>query len=176
MFPTLIAAVTSGLSDVLEMVVALPVAGFLILHLADMRVLRWATNIPVPRAPETKQRQRLWSFAHAATRSGPLRRRLPRVQTVEVSEIVGSVGRVNELAADFRPPRRARRPLDEERLERVRRAIQRGQHLSAIDLYQIGENYYVLDGHHRVAAAILLGQLAIEANVVEFVPQTAAII
>jgi hypothetical protein len=37
-------------------------------------------------------------------------------------------------------------------------------------LYKLGFGYYVLDGHHRVAAARLLGQVEIDANVTEFVP------
>jgi nucleotide-binding universal stress UspA family protein len=113
----------------------------------------------------------LQSFAAAAARVGALTRHLPRQQTVEVARIIGSVGRVHELAADFRPPRRARRPLDEQRLARIRRAMGRGERLPAVELYQLGSGYYVLDGHHRVAAARLLGQLALDATVVEFVPR-----
>jgi hypothetical protein len=47
--------------------------------------------------------------------------------------------------------------------------MQCGKSLPAVDLYQLGFGYYVVDGHHRVAAARQLGQLEIEANVVEFV-------
>jgi hypothetical protein len=39
-----------------------------------------------------------------------------------------------------------------------------------IDAYKLGFGYYVLDGHHRVAAALANGQVEIEANVVEHVP------
>jgi nucleotide-binding universal stress UspA family protein len=49
----------------------------------------------------------------------------------------------------------------------VRTAMERHEALPPVDLYQIG--YYVLDGHHPVAAARMIGQLEIDANVVQFV-------
>jgi len=113
----------------------------------------------------------LQSFAAATARAGALTRRLPRPQTVEVARIIGSVGRAHELAADFRPPRRTRRDNDDQRLARIHQAMARGERLPAVELYQLGSGYYVLDGHHRVAAARLLGQLALDATVVEFVPR-----
>ena len=113
----------------------------------------------------------LQSFAAATARAGALTRRLPRPQTVEVARIIGSVGRAHELAADFRPPRRTRRGHDDQRLARIHQAMARGERLPAVELYQLGSGYYVLDGHHRVAAARLLGQLALDATVVEFVPR-----
>jgi hypothetical protein len=39
-----------------------------------------------------------------------------------------------------------------------------------LELYKLGSDYYVLDRHHRLAAALRHGQLAIEASVIEFVP------
>ena len=84
--------------------------------------------------------------------------------------IVGSVGRSSALGADFRPPRWARRATDEQRLERVRTAMQRGDGVPPVDLYKVGSEYFVLDGHHRVAAARLLGQMDIDATVVELIP------
>jgi nucleotide-binding universal stress UspA family protein len=116
----------------------------------------------------------LLSFAEAAERAGPLSRRLPRVATVETSRIVGSVGRANELARDFRPPKWARRKADEERLKRIRVALERGEVLPPVELYKLGYGFYVLDGHHRVAAAHLLGQPEIDAYVVDHIPAALA--
>jgi hypothetical protein len=42
--------------------------------------------------------------------------------------------------------------------------------LPPVELYRLGNIYYVLDGHHRVAAARLNGQLELDAQVVDFVP------
>jgi nucleotide-binding universal stress UspA family protein len=112
----------------------------------------------------------LLSFAEAAELAGPLSRRLPRVETVETSRIVGSVGRANELASDFRPHRWARRKGDEQRLKRIRTALERGEILPPVELYKLGYGFYVLDGHHRVAAAHLLKQPELDAYVVDHVP------
>ena len=92
----------------------------------------------------------LQSFTEAAARAGTLTRQLPRRQSVEVARVVGSVGRAHELAADFRPLRQARREGDEQRLARIRQAMARGERLPAVQLYQLGFGYYVLDGHHRM--------------------------
>jgi ParB-like chromosome segregation protein Spo0J len=42
--------------------------------------------------------------------------------------------------------------------------------LPAIEVYQLGERYYVLDGNHRVAAARWQEQLEIDAVVTAFTP------
>ena len=48
--------------------------------------------------------------------------------------------------------------------------LENGDRLPPLELYKLGFGYYVLDGHHRVAAARLLDMIEIEAEVVEFVP------
>jgi hypothetical protein len=135
------------------------------------RIVRLATCpvVLVQRSAEEIVERELDNFSAAADRSGPLARCPSKHQTVEVSRIVGSVDRASELQADFRPAPSARRRADDQRFERVRDAMERGKGLPAVELYQLGFGYYVLDGHHRVAAARQLGQLEIEANVVEFV-------
>lgn len=110
----------------------------------------------------------LRSFDDDATRAGPLRRRSLGLRTVEVGRIVGSVGRTRELGPDFRPIRR--RKGDEERLARIRKAMENGISLPPVELYKLGFGYYVLDGHHRVAVARMLDVVEIDAEVTEFVP------
>lgn len=110
----------------------------------------------------------LRSFDDDATRAGPLRRRSLGLRTVEVGRIVGSVGRSRELGPDFRPIRR--RKGDEERLGRIRKAMENGMFLPPVELYKLGFGYYVLDGHHRVAVARMLDAVEIDAEVTEFVP------
>jgi nucleotide-binding universal stress UspA family protein len=110
----------------------------------------------------------LRSFADDAARAGPLRRRSLGLRTVEVGRIIGTVGRGRELGPDFRPIRR--RKEDEERLQRIRSAMEAGRELPPVELYKLGFGYYVLDGHHRVAAARLLGAIDVDAEVTEFVP------
>lgn len=110
----------------------------------------------------------LRNFADDATRAGPLRRRSLGLRTVEIARIIGSVGRTRELGADFRPI--ARRRGDEDRLDRIRKAMEAGTSLPPVELYKLGFGYYVLDGHHRVAVARMMDAVEIDAEVTEFVP------
>ena len=110
----------------------------------------------------------LRSFYDDAARAGPLRQRPLGLRTVELGRIIGSVGRARDLGPDFRPLRP--RPEDETRFRRIRAAMEAGERLPPVALYRLGFGYYVLDGHHRVAAARQLGQLELEADVTEFVP------
>jgi hypothetical protein len=80
------------------------------------------------------------------------------------------VGRHLELGPDFRPANRRRRKGDEDRFRRIQRAMEGGAEMPPIDVYKLGFGYYVLDGHHRLAAALQNGQMEIDANVTEFVP------
>jgi nucleotide-binding universal stress UspA family protein len=121
---------------------------------------------------DTLERPPLRCFQEDAELAGVLVRRDLGIRTVEVARIVGSVDRCHELGSDFRPPVRRRRRQDEERFQRVRRALQAEVQMPLIELYKLGFGYYVLDGHHRVAVAIEHGQIEIEAHVLEYVSVT----
>ena len=110
----------------------------------------------------------LRSWDEDAARSGPLAQRQLGLRTVEVSRIIGSVGRADSLRADFRPLHHTRE--DDQRYDRVLRGFRAGDALPPIQLYKLGFGYYVLDGNHRVAVAKQLGQLEIDAEVTEFIP------
>jgi hypothetical protein len=91
--------------------------------------------------------------------------RVPRrMQTVEVQKIVGSVGRKQDFDACFLPVRSSM----SERWENVDRAFQKGKELPAVDLYKIGDTYFVKDGNHRISVARYQGAETIDAEVVEF--------
>jgi nucleotide-binding universal stress UspA family protein len=122
---------------------------------------------PGGRPPRTSP---LRSFHEDAERVGVLTRRKLGIRTIETSRIVGSVGRHQELGPDFRPPPRSRRRPDEDRLRSIVRAMQEGVEMPPIEVYKLGFGYYVLDGHHRLAAALQNGQVEIDANVTEFLP------
>ena len=53
------------------------------------------------------------------------------------------------------------------RWQRIAEAIRRGESMPPIDVYRIGDMYFVRDGHHRVSVARQLGLDVIEANVTE---------
>jgi len=79
---------------------------------------------------------------------------------------VGSVGRYHDFDSKFR----LKEYLPHERLEGVKKAMREGKPMPPVQLYQIKDEYYVLDGNHRVSAAKEFGLNEIEAKIVEFIP------
>lgn len=107
------------------------------------------------------------SFSDVADRFGALMQRPLGIRTVPIERIVGSVGRAADLRADFMP---RKRPQGDARFKRILKAMEDGAVMPPVDLYRLGYDYYVLDGHHRIAAARKLGQVDIDAVVTEFIP------
>jgi hypothetical protein len=83
------------------------------------------------------------------------------LQSVPLDQIVGSVGRYHDFSRAFRPRRESLRP-------RWQRAMRLKQRLPPIDLYKVGEVYFVVDGNHRVSVARQAGAHTIPAHVWEF--------
>jgi hypothetical protein len=88
------------------------------------------------------------------------------LRDVEVSKIVGSVGRYEAFDRDFMPTKASLA----ERWMMVDRAFHRGLDLPAVRLYKVGNAYFVEDGNHRVSVARYQGVETIEADVIEFFP------
>lgn len=100
---------------------------------------------------EVKQKLRLQSSADIGLRDIPL------------DSIVGSVGRYTDFTRDFLP----RREIRPERWARVKIAASGLVGLPPIEVYKIGEIYFVKDGNHRVSVARQLGAKFIQAYVTE---------
>jgi hypothetical protein len=89
---------------------------------------------------------------------------------VALDAIVGSVDRAREFDRRFRPTSARVRS----RWEHIAAAVRRGETLPPIDLMQIGEIYFVRDGHHRVSVARALGHIDIDGYVTEVVTRVGA--
>jgi DNA-binding Lrp family transcriptional regulator len=87
-------------------------------------------------------------------------------QRIALDHILGSVGRYQDFDSQFRP----RQHLAGGRYEGIKQALREGRRLPPVILYQIKDEYYVLDGNHRIAAAKELGHSDIAASIVEFIP------
>lgn len=87
-------------------------------------------------------------------------------QTIEVDKIVGSVGRYRDFDEEFRPLKES----SLQRLKELEDAILRGKILPPIEVYKVKDEYYVIDGNHRVSIARKLGQKEIDAHVIEYLP------
>lgn len=110
---------------------------------------------------------RLKSFEEAQRRTGALNRLPPRVVPIDVECIVGSVDDAQRAALrpDFLPRRYGEQ---NGRYQSVYRALERDVPLPAIEVYALDGAYFVVDGHHRVAASRALGRAYIDALVHEF--------
>ncbi|MBF0112960.1 MAG: Lrp/AsnC ligand binding domain-containing protein [Desulfamplus sp.] len=90
------------------------------------------------------------------------------VQTVKLSQISGSVGRYQDFDEQFR----FKSGAPSERFTSILEAMRCGVALPPVKLYQIKDEYYVLDGNHRVAAAKKLHHDEILATIIEFIPSS----
>jgi DNA-binding Lrp family transcriptional regulator/uncharacterized ParB-like nuclease family protein len=88
------------------------------------------------------------------------------IRTAPLSRIVGSVGRYQDFDNQFR----FKRNRPSERLQRIKESMRLGRPLKPVDLFQIKDEYYVLDGNHRIAAAKDFDHDEILAHIVEFIP------
>ena len=85
------------------------------------------------------------------------------VQEIPLAQIRGSENRTRDFDASFHPLRRHLR----DRWIRLYMLMEQGQEMPPIEVYQVGEVYFVKDGHHRVSVARRLDWPVIRAHVVE---------
>ena len=111
---------------------------------------------------------RLKEFDEVQRAHGALATRPLGVLQVPIPEIVGSVGRARYFPRGLRPGQ----GLTPSRVRRLLAALKHGEILPPVLLYRIGHEYFIADGHHRVAAARLAGQDYIDAEVVAFLSET----
>jgi hypothetical protein len=83
------------------------------------------------------------------------------LRTVSIRHIRGSQSRAHDFDRDFNPLQ----DHSQGRWLSIAAARRRGKELPPIKLIQIGDIYFVQDGHHRLSVARALGQQAIEAEV-----------
>jgi hypothetical protein len=85
------------------------------------------------------------------------------IKVIHVKQIVGSVGRTNDFDREFYP-------LDDKSRDRwvnVAGAMYSGKALPPVDVYQIHDSYFVIDGNHRISVMRHNGQEYVEAHVIE---------
>lgn len=85
------------------------------------------------------------------------------MQSVPVGAIIGSVGRYNDFDNEFLPLRRQ----SKERWRRINTAYHTDTPLPAVQLYKMGDAYFVKDGNHRVSVAKKRGIAYLDAEVIE---------
>lgn len=105
----------------------------------------------------------LLSYSDLLKQHGLKGQRYLGAQTVLLDRIVGSLGRSKDFDRDFYPLRY----FSSHRWRSIARAAYMDVGLPAVELYKVGDSYYVRDGHHRISVARTRGQVYIDAQVIE---------
>jgi uncharacterized ParB-like nuclease family protein len=114
----------------------------------------------------TGRARRLVSLDTVLEAAGAEGRSFGGVQEIPVDQIVGSAAspaKADDFDPGFLPATRRLR----DRWTRVYSAMVEGGELPPIDVYKVGDGYYVIDGHHRVSVARSLGRATINARVID---------
>lgn len=105
----------------------------------------------------------LLSFEDVRTRLRLREESYKGIQDVPLEKIVGSVGRYREFTRSFLPKSNEMK----ERWSRVYAVATSLEGFAPIEVYKIGDLYFVRDGNHRVSVARHLDSKTIEAHVTE---------
>ncbi len=129
----------------------------------DFREARRKANLQALWARLGKQSKELLSY-ETVQKALKLTGGIPRgVQDIPIDHIIGSVGRYRDFTRDFLPLT----DTDEERWARVEMAMNTMTGVPPIDVYKVGDVYFVRDGHHRISVAKQMGADSIQAYVTE---------
>jgi hypothetical protein len=101
--------------------------------------------------------------------AGRAPRRRVGMRSVPLEQITGTMRDPSQNTADFLPLPRLRGENWRARWQRITRAMDRLVALPPVDLVQVGDEYFVADGHNRVAAARRAGGVEIDADVTQLV-------
>jgi hypothetical protein len=84
-------------------------------------------------------------------------------QTIPIDKIVGTTGRYQEFNRAFLPTQ----DFIRDRWKHIYEVAHGQEGFPPIDVYKIGDVYFVRDGHHRVSVLKELGATTVEATVTE---------
>jgi hypothetical protein len=119
------------------------------------RITDWLTR-------QSRTCSRLASLEQALAGAPPASRRSLGLRAIPIESIVGTAEPAKAETFDrrFHPP-----AISRSRWQRLWMAARRGSPLPPITVLQVGEQHFVVDGHHRVSVAHSLGMAAIDAEV-----------
>ena len=134
------------------------------LAIHDFQTARQRASVQEILARLTGKSTQLLSYEEVAEKLKLRIRSEGGIQHIPLNAIVGSVGRYTDFTRTFLP----RRSGDQDRWAGVRTAfLEDGAGLPPIEVYKVGEVYFVIDGNHRVSVARQEGLTTIEAHVIE---------
>jgi hypothetical protein len=113
---------------------------------------------------KARRHDRLLELDDVERRLKPFGRRYLGVREIPLDALVGTDGRASSFTRDFRPLH----AFSRDRLRSLERAFADGA-FPPIVTVQLGEAYFVIDGHHRAALARRTGAEMIDADVTELI-------
>ena len=154
-------SIRSGVARVLA-----PAATFLVLGTLVDRI-----RTAVRRRSEARRRSAARSILPSLYARHPQSSRVPQrrvgLRSVPLDRIVGTMRHPSQNTTDFLPLPKLRGENWRARWQRITSATDRLAMLPPVDLVQVGDEYYVADGHNRVAAAKRVGAVDIDADVTQ---------
>ena len=142
--------------------------------LEDFRVARLKASLQDVFARLTGSSRELLSYDEIRQKLKAVESSVKQLKEIPLDAIVGSVGRYRDYTRDFLP----RSDSDKQRWTAVKAAMLSQRGVPPIEVYQLGEAYFVKDGNHRVSVAKEMDFKTIEAyvtpvqTVVPFRPDT----
>ena len=98
--------------------------------------------------------------------------RHPRgIEIVPIEKIAGTARSPSQNTEDFLPLPQLRGSNWEARWQRIQQATSNLAILPPVELLKLGDEYWVVDGHNRIAAALRAGAVAVDGDVTELLPQ-----
>ncbi|HEY6609103.1 MAG TPA: hypothetical protein VI277_07910, partial [Candidatus Limnocylindria bacterium] len=145
------------------------------------RIARWIISRPAALLVLGAVAGRAWVAHRARSRGGShggvlpslydvhpgastAQRRRVGVRTIPLDRIVGTLRHPSQNTTDFLPLPRLRGRNWQGRWQRLNRAMDHLELLPPIDVVQVGDEYWVEDGHNRVAAALRADAVEIDAD------------
>jgi len=123
------------------------------------------------RRSEARQRSIARNVLPSLYERHPQSSRVPQrrigLRSIALDQIVGTMRHPSQNGTDFLPLPKLRGENWRARWQRITRATDRLTTLPPVDLVQVGDEYYVADGHNRVAAAKQSGAVEIDADVTQ---------
>jgi hypothetical protein len=133
------------------------------LTLKAFRRARWQARVEQVRATLTGESADLLCYWEVQDLLMPKASHKIGYRDVPLASIVGSVDRCGDYTRGFLPLKDS----DEHRWARVKAALSQAKPLPPIQVYQVGEVYFVVDGNHRVSVARQEGMAHIKAHVIQ---------
>ncbi|PZR64386.1 MAG: hypothetical protein DLM71_02250 [Chloroflexi bacterium] len=116
-----------------------------------------------------RRRQGLPSLYDLHPQASQAARRSRGLEIVPIEKIVGTARHPSQNTGDFLPLPGLRGMNWRARWQRINRALDRMAALPPVDLLQVGDEYFVYDGHNRIAAALQNGGVGVDADVIELI-------